>query len=478
VDRARRFITSPSSETPAQIAGLKAWFDARSDQWFTFSTGAQISAWTSRAGSMGPVTFAQVTGASQPLRALAVATFNGKNTVQFDGVNDQLVSSVTNEWKFLHDGTGFSSFTVSRIDSTGGATQQVFLNSALATEVGINASFVNNPFVSLRWRNGSGSNLNAYDPAGTAQRDVTSWGSVSYIDGTITYARSGAATTNADVAGQDPSTANPARPLYLGATATPTTNPFKGHIATVMFFDHVLTAEERGLLAAWAAQEYGLAALSGTSGFGVLNYYETSNAMQGDASGFWQAALFKVDSQAVIGVNRNLIRHVGVGGARLRISGTNTTLRFAATDDFGSLETSSSYTITPADLGRVLLAVAVHDGVSLRLYVNRVEVTPAIPITGYMMPPTAEQRIGDGADGLTIFGVAQGNAVPTLSDIESYYDAIKAERRMAPMPGVQTDHLWNTTQAGPIPDELAGSSADLFVAGGLSTVAQEAEWSW
>lgn len=254
----RRGYATMVAEAPLRVTGLKAWYDARSAAYMTLN-GSAVSAWLSRAGSLGSVSFTQGTAANQPTYEASKATFNNKGVVTFDGSNDFLTSNNTNAWKFLHDGTGASTFVVRRIDSTGGATQQLLLSASTASEVGV-SWFYSTDQITPRVANGSGTFLNNNNTgAPYGARDVTAWQSMSYIDGTFSNARSGGTTSGADAVGQDPSTANPTRALILGSAAA-AANPLKGSIAQLLLFDHVLTAGERSALAAWANGEFGVAA--------------------------------------------------------------------------------------------------------------------------------------------------------------------------------------------------------------------------
>lgn len=246
-------------EAPLTIPGLKAWFDARTTSHMTIATG--ISAWVSRAGSLGSIAWTQGTGGNQPAYATAVASLGGKNAVQFDGSDDYFDTNNQNAWKFLHDGTGASRFTVLRLDSTGGATQRYGqTNNASASEHGVFVQYEASA-VALRVGNGSGTWLNLWS-LGTAAhyaRDVSRWQMWGYVDGAQHSRVSGSSLTNADDAAQDPSTNNPSRAFRLGASPV-AASPLKGYVAQEIYYDHILTAGETSLLAAWAASVYGVAA--------------------------------------------------------------------------------------------------------------------------------------------------------------------------------------------------------------------------
>lgn len=245
-------------ETPLAISGLKAWWDARTDAYFTFSTGAQISAWLSRAGSMGAVSFTQATSANQPVRATSVASFNNKNTVQFDGTNDEFqADNAASAWKFLHDGSGASVFFVRRIDSTGDATQFCYATADGASQVGVNLIFISPNDGQYAVADGDGTYANAAGHANQGVRDTSAWQAITYTTGTRVMHVSGLSDSNADTSA--PSSADATRALVLGGPFAAGNN-FKGHIACFLVYDRVLAAGERSQLAAWAAVQYGVAA--------------------------------------------------------------------------------------------------------------------------------------------------------------------------------------------------------------------------
>jgi hypothetical protein len=248
----------PYADAPLNIPGLKAWFDARSDEYFTFSTGAQISAWVSRAGSLGNIAWGQSTSANQAVRAQGVSVLNGTNTVQFDGVNDFMESTSQDAWKSLHDGTGSEVFFILSVDTTGQTIQNLLIDALGSIDVGIMLRVRDSTGANgQRICNGSGTNYtNAFNFTGSAD---TEWRSVAYTEGTITVSYTGTSLTHADTVGQPPSSASPTRTVTLGWTPGGG-QVFKGHLAQLLFFDHVLTTAERASLAAWANREFGVAA--------------------------------------------------------------------------------------------------------------------------------------------------------------------------------------------------------------------------
>jgi hypothetical protein len=234
---------------------VKAWFDPTSDAYFTFSTGAQVSAWVSRIGAQ---TLSQATSANQPLRDVATSVLGGKNTLLFDGSNDSLGAVANpNFWKFLHDGTGYSLIAVLRRDSTGGATASLLRSASTNAQSGVHLT-LNSASAQLSILNASGSSLNVWTISMETQHfasDVSRWQMFGYVDGTQHSRVSGSSLTNADAGGLDPSAANPSTTMLLGNGS----GAYKGYVGDLIFLNHVATSTERQTITGLLAQKYGVA---------------------------------------------------------------------------------------------------------------------------------------------------------------------------------------------------------------------------
>ena len=250
---------SIDDDFPLRIAGMAAWFDTRVDaRDFTFSAGSSVSSWKSRTGSLGAVSFDQATPGNQATRATSVATFNNLPALLFDGVDDRYVANSTAPWAILHSGAGASWFGVYRMDSTGGASQQLLLSANAIGEIGVFQQYSATTGVH-RVANGSGSAWvnNWTSPAGHGTRDTTKWQAWSHAAGTQSMYSSGLTSTNAD--GAAPSTSNPTRALIVGSGTVATNSPFKGYIAQLLFFSRVLSVGDIAALTSWAKAIYGVA---------------------------------------------------------------------------------------------------------------------------------------------------------------------------------------------------------------------------
>lgn len=237
-----------SVEAPLAISGLAAWWDSRT------TVGAT---WASRAGSIAG---ASLTVGGDAVYAASVASLGNKPAMQFPGSTGYLETNTTNDYKFLHDGTGSSIWAILRVDSTGGATQRLLANSNSSLEIGTLVQFTTTQ--ARYWvQNGSGTNLNDWTTttAGHFTRDNSRWQCWSYTAGTLRSRVSGSDITNADTGGQLPSASNPTRALRFALTSGGG-SPFKGYIAQIMLFAKALSAAELTALGAWANQIYGVTA--------------------------------------------------------------------------------------------------------------------------------------------------------------------------------------------------------------------------
>jgi hypothetical protein len=245
----------PTLEAPLQVPGLKAWFDSRDPVYFTFGFDTEVAAWASRDGSIAGLSWAQAASASRPLRIPSVASLGGRPAVQFDGVDDSLISSNTAAWTFMHNGSGASVFRVYRIDSTGLATQLVLNNESSNGHFGIGHIYTASN-LQLRYANGVDTRETWNIPtAGHLQRDVSRWHMYGFETALYHSRVSGSSLT-------DPNTIVPAAntsvsTMRLGASTSGTAN-MKGYIAQEIYYDHILTVAETQLLAEWARAEYGV----------------------------------------------------------------------------------------------------------------------------------------------------------------------------------------------------------------------------
>lgn len=246
----------PVLEAPELIPDLAAWYDSRTDAYFALS-GASVTAWMSRAGSLGAAPLAQGTGSNQPLRATGVGVLNGQQSVQFD-TPFFLQGAVPADWSFMHDNTGATIVTVEYVDSTGAADQYIASTYVgAAASVGVVQQMRLSSY-SPNIGNGSGTYQQAWaNTTGTHfARNVARWRAWGYGAGVQTSRVSTSALTNADTIGQTPSAAAPLNALRLSRN----TVPLKGFLPQVVIYKRVITLAECNSLAAFFAPIYGVAA--------------------------------------------------------------------------------------------------------------------------------------------------------------------------------------------------------------------------
>ena len=259
VNLAGALAPPPVLEAPELVPGLKAWFDSRSAAYFALGGAGEVSAWLSRGGSIASLAWMQGTASNQPVRVASSPLLNNMPEVQFDGVNDYLVTSDSTAWKFMHDGTGHSSVRIYRLDSSLATSQPVFANQNAVSQSGIYHLFTTASLL-INIVKGVSPALNAWtnNVAAHYARDVSRWQMIGHETGTAHSRVSGSSLTDADDSAP-PSAANPSAAARLGATVSGSSF-MRGFIVQDLYYDHVLTAGEMTQLANWAAAIYGVAA--------------------------------------------------------------------------------------------------------------------------------------------------------------------------------------------------------------------------
>jgi hypothetical protein len=146
---------------------------------------------------------------------------------------------------------------------------------------------------------------------------------------------------------------------------------------------------------------------------------------------------------------------------------SNERLVFRVRDGLGVQEAAPAYDIAPADVGDIMGAVFVHTGTRLRAYVDRVQIGGNGPLIAGYTPYAGPTCIGCLPSTFNVrpytpqvFGVGGGNGVPTLANIQAWFDACKADIDFADMPGVPMSRRWILSVQGTINDET-GSGDDI-----------------
>lgn len=242
---------------PSQLSGLQLWVRSDAESDVSYETGTspdirRVDSITNR-GALGG-TLAQGTSANKPVNA----SFPEGRAAFFDGSNDRLVSSLAaTNFKFLHDGTGATVFTVYRTPDISSAAQAlVATETVLASDIG----------VVLRTRTDGGMRLSISDgtsldnfntAAGVAQSNAThvtclrhSATETDVIDIRLDGTQVANATSYPTIT---PSSADPSNTLVVGSRSD-NGDPFSGYLPEVIIYDRYLTDAECAQVEAYLAR--------------------------------------------------------------------------------------------------------------------------------------------------------------------------------------------------------------------------------
>lgn len=204
--------------------------------------------------------------------------------------------------------------------------------------------------------------------------------------------------------------------------------------------------------------------LYGLQSFTTADYYQSVNnpgGIEGNATGFWVAALFRIDTQAVASATRALFARYSsapLAGWGFLTTGTNAVFSFYNIDGVVSAR-PVNYGIAASNVGKIMLGVGVREPGQIRLYVNKVQSGAPFALTGFT--PAVDRTYvgrrtsGNPASSATFFGGCGGIGIPTLAEIEAQADAVKVAGDIVEIPG-KTDSLWSPKQ------DQAGSAPALL----------------
>lgn len=212
----------------------------------------------------------------------------------------------------------------------------------------------------------------------------------------------------------------------------------------------------------------------------------------GTASGFFAAALFRFVStpassaRALCGRSNN-----SNAGWYIYAGATHNQLYCRMFNGVGTSVNSPIYSVVAGDLDKVCGVVAVHDGSYVRLYVNRVEVGSGTAIVGYTAHAQGTEigGQGNGAGAYNIssnsgpcqlFGVTGGAGIPSLANVQAWFDACKSNYTCSAMPSVGSEHRWLCTSAtSPIADVGTVPEDASYTPSGMSVVTlSNPTWGW
>lgn len=187
----------------------------------------------------------------------------------------------------------------------------------------------------------------------------------------------------------------------------------------------------------------------GVYGFSISSYLATANpgGIAGVSTGFWfcwYGVVYTTGISCIVARGNN----TGTAGWQLDILGSSA-LTLSVANGSGSGVNAPTKTLVASDLGIPCVIHGVHDGSSVRLYFNGVEVGSGTAITGYTALAAAMtvgvRGVPDVPSVTTAFGVVGGHAVATAADVLAHAQSILATGRIQPIQG-KTDHLWDVTR--------------------------------
>lgn len=198
--------------------------------------------------------------------------------------------------------------------------------------------------------------------------------------------------------------------------------------------------------------------LYGVETLTTANFYSTAaNAGEAGIAGGFGIAVFYVLTALSAGARFLTAKYSASAGYDFRIN-VNVLQTFIH-NSVPSLVAGPTFTFTAPDVGVVQLSIMQTTGSVLRLYHARAEQGSGVAFTG-LTASSAAQVFGkrnDGAGGgtgLAILGGASWHGVPTLAQIQSYYDACMAAYDIVDTIGGATmQHSWSVKrdQAGTAP---------------------------
>lgn len=232
--------------------------------------------------------------------------------------------------------------------------------------------------------------------------------------------------------------------------------------------------------------------ITGIRGFANTNYYSTvaSGGENGVATGFGVASLFTVLSQSARPEEQTIAAKNLRWGMWANTAATG--VYFFCFDNGGTPRFSPTYTITASDVGKQMLAVGVHDGSAVRLYVQRAQVGSGTAIAGLNASTANATAIGFGGSGvnraatnLKIHGVASWRSVANLATVQAMFDAVKASRgSIASIGGLVTlTNAWEFNVGGGTSAidptvNLVGGADNVALTGSLSRETTPISYNW
>jgi len=247
--------------TPAEITGLKAWYDASDTSSISLS-GSAVTQWNDKSGNGFHVT--QGTAAQRP--SSGINTINSKNVLTFGG-DDVLSASTASDWTFLHNSTGSTVFAVAISDNTGEFEYSIFATSVGSSERGCALRLTSpspgtlSPFVST----GGGSGTLVSLISGETFTNGTAF----YVSGVwdnnnatlanrSKWRKNGGTEVGTNTQDDAPSSSNPARALCIGNNTNSGSFAWTGKIAEIIMYTGVLSSGNVASVNSYLASKWGI----------------------------------------------------------------------------------------------------------------------------------------------------------------------------------------------------------------------------
>lgn len=233
---------------PSKLSSLAIWLDATDASTFTYSTGADVSAWRNK-GNRGAANAAQATGSLQPL--YVASGINGNPAVQFYDDSTAKLLSISDSTAL--DYTQMNMFVVFRRQTDLAAAERIAGKFSVTTP----ANQREHSFLIVATDELQG-NISADGLPGTGfstTSTVTTGnnyiGELQYSGTTGTVRVNNANAGTATIA----SIFNGTSPFHIGARDGGA-DPFAGFIGELLFFTRALTTYERALVLRYLSQKW------------------------------------------------------------------------------------------------------------------------------------------------------------------------------------------------------------------------------
>lgn len=217
------------------------------------------------------------------------------------------------------------------------------------------------------------------------------------------------------------------------------------------------------------------------------NYYRgvSGEGLAGGTS-MWAATLFILDSTPVGSDYLHMRGQAAVRGWRLYVTSANRTL-FSIVNGVGTNVTSPNVGSVPT--AQVSGVVGTYDGATVRCYLNRAQLGSGTAATGYTAPNAGDlYAIGVRSNATSpfdtgkILGTCGGTGVPSLANIQSWFDNAKTAKDVVDMVGATTTHMFSVRENGrtipPTWVEEKATGEDLTRTGTPTLHSEEPTWAW